>query len=131
MSLLDFAKRMGTGTEIVFSWVGSGGNTVTQHEAQLRSDICTGRLSGVACPYNVAENFFTGSAGETVKKLVEIKNGSKLRVRGEKSLGNCAVCKCHLRTKIWTPMEHIRKHTTDDELRELPPICWQRVEVKI
>ena len=131
MSLIELASKMGKGTEIVFSWLGAGGNTVPQHEAQNRSDVCTGRLSGVACPNNVSENFFVGQAGESVRKLLEIKNGARLRVQGEKSLGNCAVCKCHLRTKIWTPMEHIRKHTTDDELKQLPALCWQRTETKI
>jgi len=131
MNLVESARKLGVGTEIIFSWLGAGGNTVLQNEAQTRGDICTGRLSGSPCPNNVAENFFVGSAGEAVKKLLEVKNGNQLRIQGEKSLHSCKVCKCHLRTKIWTPMEHITKHTSPDELRALPEFCWQRVETKI
>lgn len=128
MNLVETAEQIGKGSQIVLDWLGAGGHTVSQHEAQDRSDVCTGRLSGAACPYNVPSNLVTGLAGESIRHLIEIKNKAALRVDGEKKLGGCERCACHLKLKVWTPLAYIRKHTTDEEISSYPPICWLRTE---
>jgi len=129
--LLQFAKKYTNGAQLVMDWLGSGGKTVSQELAQGRSDVCTGRLSGRPCPENVHESFMAESAGEAIRHLVQIKNDALLRVDGELHLGGCAICKCHMRTKIWTPMEQILKYTEKDEMLTHPIHCWIRKENKL
>jgi hypothetical protein len=131
MSLLEIAKKYDTGAQIIADWLGAGAIPVSQEAGQARADVCRGVATGNPCPYNTFESGFEHLFGESLKKIVEIKNEAKLRVDGEKSLHGCDICGCHLKTKIWTPMQHIRKHTSDDEFRKLPTFCWQRKEANI
>ena len=100
-------------------------------------DVCTGRISGAPCCHNLPESAVESFIGEALKKIIEIKNeagfdGEKLFRCGNKSLGVCSiVCKCHLATKVFTPMKHIRKFTSDEEFKKLPGYCWQRTEVGV
>lgn len=130
MSLLETAKKYAKGIQIVSDWLGAGGVTVGYKTAQNRADICTGRNSDHRCPFNVVEPSAAKIAGESLKKLVEIKNSAQLRVQGEKSLAMCGVCQCHLATKVWVPIHHVRKHTPDAIANMLPIHCWQRKELE-
>lgn len=128
--LLDIANKYVKGARIISDWLGAGGVTVDRELAQDRADICSGRNSDHRCPFNVSEPGAAAIAGESLKKLVEIKNDAQLRVQGEKSLGMCGVCNCHISTKVWTPIRHVKKHTTDGIAAALPFHCWQRKEME-
>lgn len=128
--LLEIAKKYAKGLQIVSDWLGEGGVTVDHATAQHRADICTGRNSDHRCPFNVVEPGAAKVAGESLKKLVEIKNSSQLRVQGEKSLAMCSACRCHLATKVWVPIRHVKKHTPNAVIAMLPFHCWQRKEME-
>lgn len=130
MSLTDAAKQLGRGSEIICDWLGNDGRTVLYETAQNRADVCTGRISGKACPHNVPENIVAGFVGDSVKRLLEIKNKANLRVQGEKSLRGCDVCGCNLRLKIHVPFAHIKKFTPQEELDRHPEFCWMQKENK-
>lgn len=128
MNLLQIAEKYQDGKNIMLDWLGDGGAVVPTADAQARADICTGRTSGAPCCHNFPESAVESFIGEALKKIIEIKNEAGLRVQGNKSLGVCSVCKCHLATKVFTPMKHIRKFTSDEEFKKLPGFCWQRTE---
>jgi hypothetical protein len=127
-TLSAIAEKYQNGKGILSDWLGSGAATVPAALAQARANICTGKAGGRPCPSNTRESGLEHLFGEGLKKIVEMKNQAQLRVDGEKSLFGCDVCGCHLRTKIWTPMEHIKKHTPDAELMKHPTYCWLRRE---
>lgn len=128
MNILDKAQNLAVGAQIIKDWLGDGGTTVDQTLAQERADVCTGRITGVACPMNKIGFSFGGEAGKLIRKMVEIKNGLDIRVHGEKTLGVCDACSCDLKTKVHVPMEYLQSHTPEAEAKEFPPICWQRTE---
>jgi hypothetical protein len=41
----------------------------------------------------------------------------------------CAVCKCSLAVKVWTPIEAISAGTPDSQLKEFASFCWIPKEV--
>jgi hypothetical protein len=124
MNLLEITN----GAQIIIDWLGAGGKTVSDAQAQTRADICTGRINGRPCEHNVSDSWITGAAGESARKLLSIKNNAQMRVDGEKRLHTCDACSCYLRLKVWTPLDHLLKHTTTEELANLPEFCWQRNE---
>ena len=128
MNILDKAKDLAVGAQIIKDWLGEGGVIVDKELSQDRADVCTGRITGVACPMNKIGFSFGGEAGKLIHKIIEIKNGYDIRVKGEKALGVCEACSCDLKTKVHVPMSYLQSHTTEAEAKEFPPICWQRTE---
>lgn len=128
MNILDLVHNYSNGVRICVDWLGAGGMTVPQEQAQARADVCTGRLSGTPCPKNVAPITIEKEVAESIKRLVEIKRHVKLHVQGERKLMSCGVCCCHLPTKIWTPLEHIMRYTEMSELNDFVDGCWLRTE---
>ena len=122
MNLLEIAKSYVRGEEIIRDWLGSGGNTVSQEIADARALTC------LACDKNTFGFQPALVVGEAVKKVLEIKNGAKLRTDGERRLGVCSVCHCYLRTKIWVDLSLVRKHWMEGEAEKLPSHCWQLTE---
>lgn len=116
MNHLERVKAYANGTVVLAQWVGSGGTTVDQLEAQRRADICIG------CPQNQEGLKIAESAALAIRQQMELKNNLQLRTMREKSLYTCAACLCPLRLKIWLPLERI---LPDDELKpKLDPKCW-------
>lgn len=120
-------EKLSKGAAIIAEWLGAGAKPVAQELAQARSDVCTGRLSGVRCPHNAGGGAITESVAAGVRDFVEAKNHLKLTVEGEADLQSCMICGCFLGTKIWTPLKHIVAHTSEDELKTFRvsyPPCW-------
>ena len=104
---------------------GFGENPPPQEVAQARSDICTGRLSGVPCPNNHTGGFsLTATASQVIHAQRQRKLELNLAVEGEGSLGVCKVCKCYLPLKIWYHIATINDHTPDSTLANFPSFCW-------
>jgi hypothetical protein len=121
MSLLDIAHKYKNGAIAITSWLGAGGVPVAQAIAQNRANVC------LKCPHN-NDNFKPAEiVASAIRRVIEIKNDSKLRVDGEKSLKTCDICLCPLRTKIWTPIDIIQKGVTEEERAQFAtvPGCWQ------
>lgn len=104
---------------------GFGEDPPPQEIAQARSDICTGRLSGVPCPHNHTGGWsITTKASQIIHAQRQRKLELALAVEGEASLGVCKVCRCYLPLKIWYHIATIHDHTPDSTLNEFPSFCW-------
>ncbi len=89
---------------------------VSKEEADVRSAICA------ACPHNVfldKGNFIKWS-----DSLAEQATGGR-KSRHHDQLGNCALCSCPLRAKVWYGGKIEYK---GEELDALPDFCWQKKE---
>lgn len=107
------------GAKVIAQWFGDGGRPVDQLLADARAETCRG------CAFNTEYRIVTGAIANTVRRLVGLKNGLKLTVAHEESLGACAKCGCHLPTKIWVPLRHL---TRDDDQERFPAHCWVNTE---
>lgn len=88
--------------------------TVTQAEADKRSEIC------FRCPHNTFPD-----KGPFIKWADEIAVGAvgdKKSAR-HKDLGNCGLCSCPLRAKVW--FEPPFKNAPEVD-KKFPKFCWQK-----
>ena len=122
MNLWQRITKIGKGTQIIRDWLGSDGVAVDRTLAHSRADIC------LKCPNNVQGAKITEAIADAIKSHVQVKNEMGLRVLGEKSLGQCSVCLCSLRLKIWCPIEFISGHLEKEELDKFVPYCWIKGE---
>lgn len=120
MRILEIAKQYKEGAETISEWLGSGGETVSQNQAQDRAGVC------IHCPQNVSDFIPTKLVALAIKKQLELKSKLELRVVGEKSLHTCCGCSCVLRLKIWIPLKNLG--VTESELDNFVPQCWMRKE---
>lgn len=124
MNLPAIYEKYKDGLLIVRDWLGSTEQPVLQGVAQKRANTC------LQCPHN-RPSALTTHAGAMLKRVMEIKNHAQMRVNGEKQLGQCDICLCDNRTKIWTPIDHILNHTDANELAQYPGHCWIWSESKL
>ena len=112
---------------------GFGKSPPSPDVAQGRSDVCTGRLTGVPCPHNY-QGFWriTEQAGRVLHAQREKKLELSLKTEGEDKLGQCRLCNCPLLLKVWYDWETIYNHTTDEtfaKIRLNKPDCWLVTEL--
>lgn len=90
--------------------------TVEQEVADERSAICAG------CPNNVFPD--KGPFVAWSDDIAEQAIGSK-RSKHHDELGNCGVCSCPMRPKVFYtgPFKFTKKQMT-----EFPDFCWQKIE---
>lgn len=122
MTLLDQIRHIPDGVKHIGEWLGEGGEVVSKATAQERADLCLKGYNGELCPFNAQGLKVSGPVAAAIKKHLEIKNGLKLRVDGEKRLGSCEACGCELRLLIWQTQDRIRLQSNDEEL---PDFCWK------
>lgn len=126
MNLLERAKQIAHGVEVIKEWLGDGGQVVSQSEAQERADICrAGGPNGTPCPNNFQGFSFATPVALAIKRHLEVKNKLALRVEGEKSLHTCSECGCCIRLLIWQPQSQVQAELTDEEKETLPAHCWK------
>ena len=118
MNLWQNITKLGKGAEIIKNWLGSGGVTVSQEQAQSRANVC------LQCPMNSDGHAFTEGLANAIKDHIEFKNTHGLRVEGEKSLHTCKICLCALRLKVWCPTELLERRMTREEFEQYPGNCW-------
>lgn len=110
---------------ILRSWLGSGAEPVSSNLSTSRATICS------ACPYNKPASMFDLSkpAAAAIGLLMKLKGQKLIATPLDDSLGVCEICGCDLKTKVHTPIDHI-KAGTDPDLMSLFPegICWIRSE---
>lgn len=119
MTLLDQFKSVPHGTQSITDWLGSGGRVAEREEAQARADIC------LKCPMNDTGASIATPLALGIKRMLELKNQSKLRVIGEKSLGLCGACGCVLRLQVWQEGSMVAAQLTEEEKLQLPEYCWK------
>lgn len=111
-------KRAAQGTTIILDWLTSGGDPVDPELASMRAMICAG------CPKNIEGSWYTVAPAEIIKATLESSKHKTLSTPYDELLKSCDVCKCLMRLKVWTPLDHILKHTKPEILKEFPPNCW-------
>ena len=121
MNVLDEILNDARGVEIISDWLGAGGVPVEQHTAEYRAFTCE------LCSENRPGNWWDqvkNSIATWIGWTIEVKNRMKLEVPNENKLGICRACGCCNRLKIWTPIEHIKTHTSFEVSRRFPGNCW-------
>lgn len=116
MNLIEKAKSITNGIEVLFDWTGEGGIIVSQDLAQSRTDIC------LKCPMNKSGLLLTETVARAIKRQVELKNSLGLRTNGIKSLHTCSGCNCFLPLKIWLPLRNILPEP--EERANFDDKCW-------
>jgi hypothetical protein len=114
-------NRVAAGVRTLLDWLGSGGRPVDTAEAESRAAIC------VTCPLNKPGNFlsyFTAPVAKEIGLQLEMKNKLSLKTSKDNKLHICTGCDCPLQMKLWTPMEHILKFTTEETKKRLDARCW-------
>lgn len=128
MSLFAELKKDATGAAILKDWLGGGGQTVSQVEAEARAAIC------LHCPEHKGGNWwsthFRSPIAKAITRQLEIKHKAGLRLSCEWHLFMCARCGCCLRLKAWVPIEHIAAHTDPEQLKLYPEFCWIRNSIE-
>ena len=123
MNLLQKARRLARGVSIIKEWLGDGGVAADQKTAQDRANIC------ISCIHNRQGWTVADPVARAIKEHIQTKNALKMRVKGEKQLGTCDVCECHLKLKVWVPRETLLYEISDEELKAHPSFCWLRKEL--
>lgn len=114
-------KRVAAGIGVLYDWLGSGATPVSKDEAERRAAIC------VSCPKNDGGDwkaYFTESIAEKIRQQLSIKHDLKLETSQDDKLTVCSGCDCPLHLKVWTPMQHVLAHTSDEIKQRLDPRCW-------
>lgn len=120
MNIIERAKQLARGVEVIHEWLGEGGSVATYPEAQSRAITC------LKCPQNVKGWTVAQPVAMAIKRHLEVKNALNLSVQGERKLGTCGVCGCFLRLSIWESGDRIKKHMTEEEIRNSPDNCWKK-----
>ena len=108
-------------TSVLRAWLGAGGAPVEQKTAEIRSFICE------YCPENVAPEwweFAKQPVAEVIRVWIQAKSELRLHVQNEDKLGMCKKCGCAISLKVFTPIDHILNHTTQEQLEDYPHACW-------
>lgn len=114
-------NRVAAGVRTLLDWLGAGGKPVDALEAENRAAIC------VTCPLNKPGNilsYFTQPVAKEISLQLEMKNKLSLSTSKDASLHICTGCDCPLKLKVFVPMEHILKFTTEETKKRLDARCW-------
>jgi hypothetical protein len=114
-------NRVAAGVRTLLDWLGSGGRPVDSLEAEQRASICG------ACPLNKPgdwKSYFTQPVAREIGLQLEMKHKLNLKTSRDDALNVCTGCDCPLKLKVWTPMEHILRFTTEETKKRLDARCW-------
>jgi len=114
-------KRVAAGVAVLLDWLGSGGKAVDQTLADARAAICA------TCPRNDGgdfTSFFTKPIANKIRLQMEIRGDLQLHTPYDDKLTVCSACSCPLKLKVFTPIQHVLAHTSDEVKKELHPACW-------
>lgn len=94
-----------------------GRHTVSQAEANRRSEICVG------CPKNKPIEGCRPCNSSAMEAAIAYIVGSKGTPNDARLLG-CVACGCHLRAKVWVKHEHIVTGMTETQRARYWVNCW-------
>lgn len=121
------AQRIRAGIGLMLDWLGDSLKPVEQGLANSRAAVC------LNCPFNkrvgALQSVTIGVVADGVHKLMEEKSEMKLATPDDSQLHTCSLCDCVLTLKVWTPTEHVKKHTDDALKNSLPDHCWVKKEI--
>lgn len=120
-------RSVAAGIGILIDWLGDGGESVDLPVADARAKVCVG------CPLNQPKDFlafFTDPVAQKIRQQISIKNEMELKTQYDDKLNVCTGCGCSLDLKVWTPIQHIARHTSDEVKAKLDARCWVLKELK-
>lgn len=109
------------GTQLLGSFLLAGRPLVERSEAERRAEIC------FLCSRNARYSQPCGGMCGELATVVEAIVGGDGTPQ-DLDLHACSVCKCHLKAKVWIPLEILQKHESDDLQELYPPKCWLKNE---
>lgn len=118
-------KRVAAGIGVFIDWVGEGAVPVAVEVAERRAGICA------TCPQNNGGDFkayFTQPIADKIKKQLEIKTDLELKTSYDPKLTVCSACDCPLQLKVFVPLQHILKYTSEEVKARLDKRCWITAE---
>ena len=136
MNILKELRNDIEGAKLLKDWLGPDCATVPIEQAEIRAEACTNGHSGMKCPMNVAPGWWNlleqakSEIAQTIRAQLELRNHLSLRVKNEDALHMCHVCGCCMKLKVFTPIEHIKAHTSPTQIAIYPSWCWIRREIE-
>lgn len=133
MNVIDEIKANARGVMLLKDWLGDGGKPVSQLQADRRAKVCVFGNQSQPCVMNAEPNWWDrikSLIADTIKGQLELKHKMNLKTPHDDALNMCRCCGCCLRTKVWTPIEHIKAHYDFDRMQKAPPWCWQKTELE-
>lgn len=133
MSLLNEISNDVAGYQVLLDWLGDGGHPVSQDTANTRAMACLHGDNGNECPYLTYPDWWEkqkGRVASAIKDQLEAKGKLKLETALDKNSRMCSVCGCCASLKVWTPIQFIKSHTSDEVAAKFPPHCWIRQEIE-
>lgn len=135
MNVVEEIKADLSAVELIYEWFGDEGTPVHQMVAEARSERCVHGLDGKPCPMNQYPGWWEQNikmpVARVIKGMLELKSNLKLEVPEDENLHMCRACRCCIRTKVWTPIKHIKEHTDKEALDKMPEFCWIKTEMKL
>ena len=135
MNILAELRNDIEGAKLLKDWLGDDCATVPMEQAEIRSLACTRGEDGRKCMFNVAPGWWNlleqakNEIAQTIRAELELKNHLSLRVENDDALHMCMVCGCCMKLKVFTPIEHIKAHTTPERADLYPSWCWIKHEL--
>jgi hypothetical protein len=136
-SLLQKARAVVAGSEILVKWIQEGQPVVLQEVANRRAATCAvlqreGRKDEngnpiPGCPKNGKgglEAYFTVPVSNAIRHELERKKQMKLETPLDEQLNVCTACSCPLPLKVWIPLENIVGKLSADQKSALDEKCW-------
>lgn len=118
---LTFEDIKRGGLTLLDWFVNGGRKRVATPLAEERSKTCAG------CFANVDPVGCSSCAATALREITEgITGGDKTAY--DDYLKSCGFCGCTLKSKVWLPVELLRKRTPSEEYQRLPAHCWIRTE---
>ena len=116
----NFLANTNAGIKLWMDFFGSG-KPESREVAEKRAAIC------VACPQNVKGNIlerFNSVAGKEILAIFNAMNDLDLHTNLDKDLYVCHLCSCPLRSKVFAPLDMVKKHMVKETMESLPDFCW-------
>lgn len=132
MNIVDIIQLVPGVKPILKDWLGDGGEPVSSSVAEKRSMACVMGNGGTHCPKNVEPNWWERVKNKialAIREQLAVKHQLGLFVSKENEIHMCRICGCCLKLKVWTPIEYVKKHLTDEEIKDLPHWCWMKTEI--
>lgn len=126
-AVVEGAKKLGAGIQILVEWIESREEAVSIEHAEARAAVCAD------CPQNSTgglTDFFTEPVSHAIKKELERRMGMDLKTSRDDVLNVCRACLCPLHLKVHVPLRLIRKRLEKSVINKLPANCWILKELK-
>lgn len=116
----SFLANTGAGIKLWIEFFGDG-RPVEKEVAEKRASVC------VTCPLNMKGNIlerFNAAAGREILAIFNAMNDLDLKTSQDKDLFVCHLCSCPLRSKVFVPLDMVKKHMVKETMESLPDYCW-------